>query len=335
LCLKVLCLKVYFFHYFCKNFCMEEIDPEKYRIPNSVTQRYFAFLKLEKSLLENTFKAYKHDLKILDDFLPKHLIHYNEVTIDHLRTLLKDIADLCATDICVRSQARVISGIKSFYKFCVIDKLLDNSPAELLEQPKLPLYLPEVLSVEEIEKIIAAIDLSQPMGHRNVAIIETLYGSGLRVSELVNIKLSNIYFDEKYMIISGKGGKQRLVPLSDNTIEQINFWLSDRNLITIKPKHEDFLFINRRGAQISRSMIFKIIKQLAKDAGVRKKISPHTFRHSFATHLLEGGANLRAIQQLLGHSSIITTEIYTHISMEFLREEIISYHPRNQLSIKK
>jgi len=306
-------------------------DKEKYKIPNSVTQRYFVFLKLEKSLLENTFKAYKQDLKVLEDFLVENKIDYKGVTLENLQKLAAEIANFCKKEICcARSQARIISGIKSFYKFCVIEKLLENSPAELLEQPKLPLYLPEVLSVEEIEKLIATIDLSQPMGHRNVAIIETLYGSGLRVSELVSIKLSDIYFDEKYMKITGKGSKQRLVPLSDKTIEQINFWLKERNLMQIKPKHEDFLFINRHGAQISRVMVFYIIKNLAKNAGINKKISPHTFRHSFATHLLEGGANLRAIQQLLGHSSIITTEIYTHLSMDFLREEIINHHPRNK-----
>jgi len=310
---------------------IEKIEEKDYKIPNSVTQRYFIFLKLEKSLLDNTFEAYKRDLKVLEEFLVDKSIDYKDVTLENLQELVANIAEYCTGEICARSQARVISGIKSFYKFCVTEKLLENSPAELLEQPKLPLYLPEVLSVEEIEKIIAAIDLSQPMGHRNVAIIETLYGSGLRVSELVSVRLSDIYFDEKYMKITGKGSKQRLVPLSDKTIEQIKFWLKERSLMQIKPKNEDFLFLNRRGTQISRVMIFYIIKKLAKDAGISKEISPHTFRHSFATHLLEGGANLRAIQQLLGHSSIITTEIYTHLSMDFLREEIINHHPRNKV----
>jgi len=310
----------------------KEKTKKDYKIPNSVTQRYFIFLRLEKSLLDNTFEAYKHDLEILEKFLGDKKINYKKVKLENLQELAAEIDKFCKKEICcARSQARIISGIKLFYKFCVIEKIIKNSPAELLEQPKLPLHLPEVLSVEEIEKIIAAIDLSQPMGHRNVAIIETLYGSGLRVSELVSIRLSDIYFDEKYMKITGKGSKQRLVPLSDKTIEQINFWLKERNLITIKPKHEDFLFLNRRGSQMSRVMVFYIIKKLAKDTGISKKISPHTFRHSFATHLLEGGANLRAIQQLLGHSSIITTEIYTHLSMDFLREEIINYHPRNKM----
>ena len=308
-------------------------EENKHKIPNSVTQRYFVFLKLEKSLLDNTFEAYKRDLKVLENFLAKNGINYKDVKLENLQSFAAEIAKFCKKEVCcARSQARIISGIKSFYKFCVVEKLLDSSPAELLEQPKIPLNLPEVLSVEEIEKIIAAIDLSQPTGHRNVAIIETLYGSGLRVSELVSIKLSDIFFDEKYMKITGKGSKQRLVPLSDKTIEQIQFWIQNRNSIPIKPKNEDFLFLNRRGTQLTREMVFIIIKKLAKDAGISKKISPHTFRHSFATHMLEGGANLRAIQQLLGHSSIITTEIYTHLSMDFLREEMIYYHPRNKVT---
>jgi len=310
----------------------EKKDP-KYKIPNSVKERYFVFLKLEKSLLENTFEAYKLDLKKLEDFLVEEKFDYKDVKLENLQSFAAEIAKFCKKEVCcARSQARIISGIKSFYKFCVLEKLLESSPAELLEQPKLPLHLPEVLSLEEIEKIIAAIDRSQPIGHRNVAIIETLYGSGLRVSEVVTIKLSDLYLDEKYMKITGKGSKQRLVPLSDKTLEQIIFWLDIRKKMQIKPKNEDFLFLNRRGAQLTREMVFIITKQLAKDAGISKKISPHTLRHSFATHLFEGGANLRAIQQLLGHSSIITTEIYTHLSIHFLREEIISYHPRNKIN---
>jgi integrase/recombinase XerD len=223
----------------------------------------------------------------------------------------------------------MVSGIKQFFKFCLLDKLLESNPAELLEQPKLPKYLPDVLSIEEIDRMIAAVDLSKREGHRNAAMLETLYGSGVRVSELVNIKLSEVYFDEKYVKITGKGNKQRLVPLSEHTIKATGFWLKDRNLMQIKPKQEDFLFLNRRGSQLTRAMIFEIVKSTAKLAGIDKTISPHTFRHSFATHLLEGGANLRAIQQLLGHSSITTTEIYTHIGIKFLKEEILKCHPRN------
>jgi len=329
----------YFFVTLQKRFLMEEekkIEPEtkekKYNIPNSVTQRYFTFLKLEKAFLENTFKSYKQDLEILERFLDDVKIEYNKITLENLQDFAAEMDKFCKQNVCcIRSQARIISGIKSFYNFCVTEKLLESSPAELLEQPKIPLHLPAVLSVEEIEKIIATIDLSQSIGHRNVAIIEMLYGSGLRVSELINTKLSDIYFDEKYMKITGKGNKQRLVPLSDKTIQQIGFWLNERNSIKIKPKNEDFLFLNRRGAKMTRIMVYYIIKDLMRDAGINKNISPHTFRHSFATHLLEGGANLRAIQQMLGHSSIITTEIYTHLSMNFLREEIINHHPRNRM----
>jgi integrase/recombinase XerD len=295
--------------------------------PKSIKDKYSIYLNLEKGLSENTLEAYLHDLDILQNFIVEQNIDYKEITLENLQNLLKEIAELGINE---RSRARMISGWKIFFKFCVIEKLLQNDPSELLEMPKLPLYLPEVLSVEEIEKMLAAIDLSLKEGHRNVAIIETLYGSGLRVSELINIRLSNIYFEEKFMKVIGKGDKQRLVPLSDNTIKAISLWLRERNLMKIKPKQEDFLFLNRRGAQLTREMIFIIIKNAAKDAEITKKISPHTLRHSFATHLLEGGANLRAIQQLLGHSSITTTEIYTHINIDFLREEIIFHHPRNQ-----
>jgi len=230
-----------------------------------------------------------------------------------------------------RSQARIISGIRSFYRFLLIDNQIDNDPTELLESPKLPAQIPEVLSVKEIDAIINAIDLSHPQGQRNAAIIETLYGSGLRVSELVNLKLSNIYFKEKYMKVEGKGSKERLVPLSEAALRAIELWRRDRNLLDVKKEAEDFLFVNRYGRQLTRVMIFTIVKQLAKAANIQKEISPHTFRHSFATHLLEGGANLRAIQQLLGHESILTTEVYTHINMKFLRQEIMQKHPRNKL----
>lgn len=196
----------------------------------------------------------------------------------------------------------------------------------------MPLYLPEVLSIEEIEAIVAAVDLSKPEGHRNLAIIETLYGSGLRVSELVNLKLSNMFSDKHFMKVEGKGSKQRLVPLSEPSERAIQLWLRDRNLLTVQKGNEDFVFLNRRGAKLTREMIFIIVKQLAAMAGVTKTISPHTFRHSFATHLLEGGANLRAIQQMLGHESILTTEIYTHIDVDFLRSEVLDKHPRNHTS---
>jgi integrase/recombinase XerD len=294
----------------------------------SIKERYLVYLKLEKALSENTVEAYLRDLSILESYIDEQKLDFKNIALANLQDLLKKVAD--NGEINERSRARMISSWKSFFKFCVLDGLLQANPSELLESPKLPLHLPAVLSVKEIENMLASIDLSQKEGHRNAAIIETLYGSGVRVSELVNIRLSNIYFEKKYMKIIGKGNRQRLVPLSDNTLKAIHFWLQNRNLIKIKPKHEDFLFINRRGSQLTRAMIFEIIKNAAKNAEITKQIGPHTLRHSFATHMLEGGANLRAIQEMLGHSSITTTEIYTHINIDFLQAEIILHHPRNK-----
>jgi integrase/recombinase XerD len=296
------------------------------QIDKSVINKYLMFLKLEKGVAQNTFEAYIRDLKALQTYITYNNLDFRTIKLADLQKFLIEFADMGISE---RSRARTLSGIKQFFKFCLFDKLITSNPAELLEQPKLPKYLPDVLSVEEINKMLAAIDLSKWEGHRNVAILETLYGSGVRVSELVNIKLSEMYFDEKYMKITGKGNKQRLVPISGHTIKAIGFWLTNRNSMLIKPKHEDFLFLNRRGAQLTRAMIFEVVKSTAKLAGIDKNISPHTFRHSFATHLFEGGANLRAIQQLLGHASITTTEIYTHIGINFLKEEILKYHPRN------
>jgi len=291
-------------------------------------EKYKAYLLLEKSLSPNTIEAYLKDVNMLLVYLNEAHISPKEATIEHLRDFIIELADL---GIQPRSQARIISGIRSFYRFLLIDNQIDNDPTELLESPKLPAQIPEVLSVKEIDAIINAIDLSHPQGQRNAAIIETLYGSGLRVSELVNLKLSNIYFKEKYMKVEGKGSKERLVPLSEAALRAIELWRRDRNLLDLKKEAEDFLFVNRYGRQLTRVMIFTIVKQLAKAANIQKEISPHTFRHSFATHLLEGGANLRAIQQLLGHESILTTEVYTHINMKFLRQEIMQKHPRNKL----
>ncbi|HOG36424.1 MAG TPA: site-specific tyrosine recombinase XerD [Paludibacteraceae bacterium] len=291
-------------------------------------EKYKAYLLLEKSLSPNTIEAYLKDVNMLLVYLNEAHISPKEATIEHLRDFIIELADL---GIQPRSQARIISGIRSFYRFLLIDNQIDNDPTELLESPKLPAQIPEVLSVKEIDAIINAIDLSHPQGQRNAAIIETLYGSGLRVSELVNLKLSNIYFKEKYMKVEGKGSKERLVPLSEAALRAIELWRRDRNLLDVKKEAEDFLFVNRYGRQLTRVMIFTIVKQLAKAANIQKEISPHTFRHSFATHLLEGGANLRAIQQLLGHESILTTEVYTHIDMKFLRQEIMQKHPRNKL----
>ncbi|MCX6308832.1 MAG: tyrosine-type recombinase/integrase, partial [Bacteroidia bacterium] len=232
-----------------------------------------------------------------------------------------------------RSQARILSGIKSFYRFLLIEDYLQNDPTELVDAPKLGRHLPEVLSVEEIDLILRCIDLSSKEGQRNKAMIETLYSCGLRVSELVTLKLSNCYFEEEYLLVEGKGNKQRLVPISQRAIREIRFWMPDRSALDIKKGHEDFVFLNRRGSGLSRSMVFRIIQDLAGLAGITKTISPHTFRHSFATHLLEGGANLRVIQQMLGHESIQTTEIYAHMDKTYLRDQILRFHPRNNSTI--
>ena len=292
-----------------------------------VLRKYHSFLLLEKSLSSNTIEAYESDLQRYLDFVSDNKLDYLKVQYEDLRKFVAALSDLGISD---RSQARIISGIKSFYKFLVYNETIEDDPTELLEMPKIGSYLPQVLSVDEIDSMEDCIDMSKKEGHRNRAIIETLYGSGLRVSELVNIQLSNIYFDEEYMKVTGKGDKERLVPLSKESVKQIRDWLIYRNELEIKKGYEDFLFLNRRGAPLTRVMIFTIIKDLASKAGIEKNISPHTFRHTFATHLLEGGANLRDIQQLLGHESILTTEIYTHLNSDYLRESIMKFHPRNQ-----
>jgi len=288
---------------------------------------YHLYLKLEKGLSENTVLAYERDLSRLTSFLDDAHIDPEKASPEHLRDFIIEIGN---ADIHPRSQARILSGIKSFYHFLMYKNKIDDDPTELLEAPKTGLHLPEVLTLEEIDAIVAAIDLSKPEGERNKAIIEVLYGSGLRVSELINLKISNIYTEEGYMLVEGKGSKQRLVPLSPKSLRQIGLWNTDRNLMHIQKGNEGYLFLNRRGAKLTRAMIFEIVKTLTALAGIRKTVSPHTFRHSFATHLLENGANLRAIQQLLGHESITTTELYTHIDMHFLRETILSFHPLNK-----
>lgn len=294
-----------------------------------VLKEYKIFLQLEKSLSPNTVSAYLSDIEKLLVFLSDAHVDYLTVTISHLQDFLIDLADL---GISPRSQARIVSGIKSFYGFLLITNKLEDDPTELLELPKIGLHLPEVLTVEEINTIVDVIDLSTPEGQRNRAMIEMMYGSGLRVSELIDVKLSNIDIEHSFMKVEGKGSKQRLVPLSEEAEKQMNLWLLIRNEMIIQKGFEDHLFLNRRGAKLTRVMIFTIVKQLAQLAGIKKNISPHTFRHSFATHLLEGGANLRVIQQLLGHESIMTTEIYTHIDVELLRDTVLSFHPRNAKS---
>lgn len=288
---------------------------------------YHLYLKLEKSLSVNTIDGYERDLLKLMQYLTEAHVKPEEASTEVLRDFIVEIA---ALGIHPRSQARILSSIKSFYHFLIYKNKRDDDPTELLESPKIGLRLPEVLSLKEIDDIVSAIDLSKPEGQRNKAIIETLYGSGLRVTELVNLQLSRLYIDEGYMLVEGKGSKQRLVPLSPQSIKQIELWKIDRNLMNVQKGNEDVLFLNRRGAKLTRVMIFEIVKNLAALAGIRKNVSPHTFRHSFATHLLENGANLRAIQQLLGHESITTTELYTHIDVHFLRQTIMEFHPMNK-----
>ncbi len=286
--------------------------------------QYLVFLKLEKALSQNTISAYLSDLEKLEIYLSQAHIEIENAEFEHLRDFIIEIAE---AGIHPRSQARLISGIKSFYNFLIYKNILEKDPTALLESPKIGLRLPEVLNVDEIDKLIARIDLSKEEGHRNKAIIEVLYGSGIRVSELINLKLSNMHIDEGYMLVEGKGNKQRLVPLSNESIQQINLWMMDRSQLAIKQDFQDYLFLNRRGSALTRAMIFEIVKRLTELAGIHKKVSPHTFRHSFATHLLENGANLRAIQQLLGHESITTTELYTHVDMNYLRKVILDFHP--------
>ena len=288
---------------------------------------YHTFLQLEKSLSANSVEAYMDDLNKLLSYFRVVGKTPEEAVLEDLQAM---IAGLREIGVCPRSQARIVSGIKSFYRFLLMENYIQRDPTELLESPKIGLKLPEFLTLQEINDIIGSIDLSLPEGQRNRAILETLYSCGLRVSELINIRFSDLYLDEGFVKVEGKGGKQRLVPISSTAIKEINLYLLDRCHIEVKKGYEDVLFLNRRGAALTRVMIFHIIRQHTELAGVRKTVSPHTFRHSFATHLLEGGANLRAIQQMLGHEKITTTEIYTHLDRNFLRSEILEYHPRNR-----
>ncbi len=285
-----------------------------------------AHLLVERGMSVNTGMAYVEDVDKLGSYLADHGIGLADVTVDDLRQLLGDMHDL---GIAERSQARIVSGIRSFFKFLTMEGIIPDNPTLTLESPKIGLYLPEVLSVEEIDAMIAAIDPQLAEAQRNRAIMETLYGCGLRVSELINLQMGDIYADEHYLVVQGKGDKQRIVPMSDRSIEEIRAYLPDREMLRISPADRHILFLNRRGRQLTRFMIYHIVRDLAVAAGIRRDISPHTLRHSFATHLLEGGANLRAIQQMLGHESIATTEIYLHVDRSMLRSEILSHHPRN------
>ncbi|MCQ2291113.1 MAG: site-specific tyrosine recombinase XerD [Muribaculaceae bacterium] len=283
---------------------------------------------MEKGLSVNTAEAYGDDVGKLVAYLQSEGVAVEQVTLENLNNFLCTLRDV---GIGPRSQARIISGIKSFYKFLKMEGYVDKNPTRMLESPKIGRHLPEVLSLEEIDAMIACIDMGKAEGQRNRAIIETLYGCGLRVSELVGLRISQVYFDEEYVIVEGKGDKQRLVPISQEALEQISLYMEQtRSHQVAKRGCDDILFLNRRGGALSRVMVFYIIKELCELAGIRKTVSPHTLRHSFATHLLEGGANLRAIQQMLGHESITTTEIYVHIDRSRLREEILQHHPRNR-----
>ena len=286
-----------------------------------------AYLRLEKSLSENSVEAYIHDIEKLTQFLMLKKVEKkpSEIELSDLGNFLKWINELGMTP---ASQARIISGLRSFYKFCIQEQISQTDPTTLLEAPRLPKHLPDTLSYPEIEKVFSVIDVSTPEGIRNKAILETLYSCGLRVSELVNLKLSCLYFDTGYIRVTGKGDKERLVPIGNSAIKYIKIYLENiRVHIAVIPGNEDVVFLNRRGRKLSRVMIFMIIKDAAKRAGITKNISPHTFRHSFATHLVEGGADLRAVQEMLGHESIITTEIYTHLNREYLRDTLQQFHP--------
>jgi integrase/recombinase XerD len=294
----------------------------------SAQNGFKGYLRLEKSLSENTLEAYYHDVELLQQFLEekKYDLAPDKVKFNNLQEFLAWVNEMSLGP---RSQARIISGIRAFYKYLLMEDAIQQSPAELLELPKLPQKLPEVLSVEEIDKLIEAIDLSKSGGERNKAMLETLYSCGLRVSELVSLKLSDVSFDEGYVRVIGKGNKQRIVPLGKTAAKCIKRYLKEvRCHIAVKKDSEDIVFLNRNGRKMTRVMIFHVLQVLKEKAGLHKKISPHTFRHSFATHLVEGGADLRAVQEMLGHESITTTEIYTHLNREYLRDAILRYHPR-------
>ncbi len=294
----------------------------------SIIPGYKGFLKLEKGLSENSIGAYLSDLGKLRQYLDLHQLDTGptELAQEELRAFLRWLADL---GLSARSQARMLSGRKAFYRYLLLEDLIQKDPTALLQAPRLGRKLPEVLTVSEIDRMMDKIDLSKPEGRRNKAMLETLYSCGLRVSELVGLKISGIFRAEGFIRVIGKGDKERLVPFSPRALREIDLYLPDRNALAIQPGHEDILFLNRRGKMLTRNMVFTIIKELARAAGIKKTVSPHTFRHSFATHLVEGGADLRAVQEMLGHESITTTEIYTHLDREYLREAIISFHPRS------
>lgn len=287
---------------------------------------YVRYLRLERNLSPNTIEAYRNDLAHLEAFMMRNNLKLENVTLEQLHTFAASLHEYGITP---RSQARVLSGVRSFFRFLVLDGVVESDPTELLEWPSLPEHLPVVLTLEEIDRIEDSIDLSKAEGARNRAIIEVLFSCGLRVSELVNMKLSDLYLEDRVLLVRGKGNKERLMPVSNKAIADLKRWFFDRNLMKIKPGEDDYVFLNRRGAHLTRTMILIMVKRQAEEAGIKKTISPHTFRHSFATALLQGGADLRSIQAMLGHEKIDTTLVYTHISNEQLRKAILEHHPRN------
>lgn len=298
-------------------------------VEDSVLRRYVQYLCLERSYSKNTLDAYRRDLQKLLVFYADNHIDYRAVTLEQLDQFAGQLRE---EGIQARSVARILSGVRSFYRFLTLEKEVEQDPTELLESPQIGKHLPEVLSVEEIDSIINVIDVSKPEGVRDRAIIEVLYGCGLRISELCNLRISQLYLEDKYIRVKGKGSKERLVPIEGVAIDRVREWLVTRMGCKVKPSEEDYVFVSlTRGSRLSRISLFVYIKDYAERAGIKKNISPHTFRHSFATHLLEGGANLRAIQMMLGHEDISTTEIYMHIDKSKLRTEILEHHPRNIL----
>ncbi len=311
------------------------MNKDKEIVWNDTIEDFKNFLQIEKSLSINSIDAYLHDIKMLVQFFEISEIEIipKEISLSHLKQFIDYLCDMGV--ISEHSQARIISGIRAFFKFCMMEEIIEKDPSKLLESPKLTRNLPDTLTVEEIDMMVNSIDLSKANGHRNQAMIETMYSCGLRVSELINLKITNLHFDLDFVKVVGKGSKERLVPIGETAKNEISLYINTiRNKQTIKKGHENYVFLNQRGAQLTREMVFLIVKDVAKQAGIEKNISPHTFRHSFATHLVEGGADLRSVQEMLGHESITTTEIYTHLNSQYLREVIMSFHPRAQKKVK-
>lgn len=289
---------------------------------------FVSYLKIEKGLAENSVVAYRRDVSLLATYFLSEKTQPEQVAYEQLKTFVAHLYDL---GLSARSQARIISGIKQFFRYLILERYIQIDPSEILEQPKLGRKLPEVLEIKQIDALLAAIDSNSAEAQRNHAMLETLYSCGLRVSELIGLRFSDLYFEEGFIRVIGKGNKERLVPVSEQVIKEVNAYTAQsRTEVPVKKGQEHFIFLNRRGAALTRVMIFTIIKTLAQKIGLNRQISPHTFRHSFATHLIEGGANLRAVQEMLGHESITTTEIYTHLDQRFLRKAILNHHPRNQ-----